>query len=482
MLIPLADQATDLGAEVGVFGGSGFYEFLDDCTEIEIATPYGPPASPVSVGTLAGRRVAFIARHGRHHDYAAHRVPYRANVWALASVGVRSIIAPCSVGSLQPDLHPGDLVVVDQIIDRTKDRADTFHDVGSGDGLPGSDGAVHHQTFAEPYAAELRSILLDAARSLDGCAVHDGGTMVVINGPRFSTRAESLWFRQMGWHVVNMTGYPEAVLAAEANIPYAAVALVTDYDAGVDGHEPGHDGRGVRDDAAQRGQRARADHHRAARAAVARRDAGRVRSTAAPIAFIAPRPAGTAAGRSPDRRPSRTASRARSRDATLALNRGDHHAHRRENAASPRRPSMDPLGRVRRAGHRGRRRDARLHRRASRPNAVPGAPPARCGWRWATSPAGQPVRATAAEVPTALVPPGAVTEPPGDAVARQRVTAGEIVVAADLAAAPGPAALADPDTVVVGLTDPLARNVAIGLHVQVAAEGVVLAETARSSG
>ncbi len=119
MLIPLADQATDLGAEVGVFGGSGFYEFLDDCTEIEIATPYGPPASPVSVGTLAGRRVAFLARHGRHHDYAAHRVPYRANVWALASVGVRSIVAPCSVGSLQPDLHPGDLVVVDQI-----DRSD----------------------------------------------------------------------------------------------------------------------------------------------------------------------------------------------------------------------------------------------------------------------------------------------------------------------------------------------------------------------
>ncbi len=152
MLIPLADQATDLGAEVGVFGGSGFYEFLDDCTEIEIATPYGPPASPVSVGTVAGRRVAFIARHGRHHEYTAHRVPYRANVWALASVGVRSIIAPCSVGSLQPDLHPGDLVVVDQIIDRTTHRADTFHDVGSGDGLPGSDGAVHHQTFAEPYA------------------------------------------------------------------------------------------------------------------------------------------------------------------------------------------------------------------------------------------------------------------------------------------------------------------------------------------
>ncbi len=238
MLIPLADQATDLGAEVGVFGGSGFYEFLDDPIDVELNTPYGSPASTLSVGTVAGRRVAFLARHGREHAYAAHRVPYRANVWAMASLGVRSIVAPCSVGSLQPDLHPGELVVVDQLVDRTTGRADTFHDVGSGDGLPGSDGPVHHQSFAEPYSAEVRGALVGAALAIPSSAVHDGGTMVVINGPRFSTRAESLWFRQMGWHVVNMTGYPEAVLAAEANIPYASVALVTDYDAGVDGHEP----------------------------------------------------------------------------------------------------------------------------------------------------------------------------------------------------------------------------------------------------
>jgi 5'-methylthioadenosine phosphorylase len=237
MLIPLADEASSLGAEIGVFGGSGFYEFLDDPIDVELNTPFGPPSSTVSVGTLAGRRVAFLARHGRHHEFAAHRVPFRANVWAMASLGVRSVIAPCSVGSLQPDIHPGDFVVVDQLVDRTNSRADTFHDVGSGDGLPGSDLPVHHQSFAEPYHVDLRRALLAAGRSCD-FAIHAGGTMVVINGPRFSTRAESLWFRQMGWSVVNMTGYPEAVLAAEANLPYASVALVTDYDAGVDGHPP----------------------------------------------------------------------------------------------------------------------------------------------------------------------------------------------------------------------------------------------------
>ena len=238
MLIPLDDAAAEHGAEVGVFGGSGFYEFLDDAVDVDVHTPYGPPASPVRDGTLAGRRVAFVARHGRSHDYAAHRVPFQANVWAMAAMGVRSIVAPCSVGSLQPDLHPGDFVVVDQLVDRTKARPDTFHDVGSGDGMPGSDGAVHHEPFAEPYDAEMRTALVAAGAAMPEVTVHDGGTMVVINGPRFSTRAESLWFRRMGWQVVNMTGYPEAVLAAEANIRYAAVALVPDYDAGVDGHEP----------------------------------------------------------------------------------------------------------------------------------------------------------------------------------------------------------------------------------------------------
>lgn len=237
MLIPLCDQASDLGAEIGIIGGSGFYEFLDDATEVTLSTPFGEPASPMAVGELAGRRVAFLPRHGRRHEYAAHRVPARANIWAMASLGVRALIGPCSCGSLQRELHPGDFVVVDQLVDRTWGRPDTFHDLGSPDGAPdGAHVSLHHQAFADPYDAALRAALVTAARSC-GAVVHDGGTMVVINGPRFSTRAESEWFRAMGWSVVNMTGYPEAVLAAEAGLPYASVALVTDYDAGVDGHE-----------------------------------------------------------------------------------------------------------------------------------------------------------------------------------------------------------------------------------------------------
>ena len=154
-----------------------------------------------------------------------------------APLGVHSVIAPCSVGSLQPDIHPGQFVVVDQLVDRTWGRLDTFHDVGGpGPAGPGG-GGVHHQTFAEPYDAALRAELVSAARTI-GVEVVDGGTMVVINGPRFSTRAESRWFREMGWRVVNMTGYPEAVLAAESGLRYATVALVTDYDAGVDGQAP----------------------------------------------------------------------------------------------------------------------------------------------------------------------------------------------------------------------------------------------------
>ena len=217
-----------MAPRLGVFGGSGFYEFLDVSVEHVVDTPYGPPASPVVVGSIAGHEVAFMARHGAGHDYQPHRVPYRANVWAMHSIGVRSVIAPCSVGSLQPDIHPEQLVVVDQLVDRTWGRPDTFHD---------SDGDIHHQTFAEPYDRGLRAALVSAARRT-GAGVRDGGTMVVINGPRFSTVAESRWFRAMGWHVVNMTGYPEAVLAAEIGLRYASVALVTDYDAGVDGHEP----------------------------------------------------------------------------------------------------------------------------------------------------------------------------------------------------------------------------------------------------
>lgn len=238
MLVPPADVASELRPEIGVIGGSGFYEYLYDAVDVEIDTPFGTAASPIAVGELEGRSIAFLARHGRDHGFAAHRVPYRANIWALAALDVRSIVAPCSVGSLRPDLHPGELVVIDQLIDRTFGRAGTFHDVGADDGLPGSDGPIHHQSFADPYDADVRRVLLDAGRSLTDLTVIDGGTTVVINGPRFSTRAESRWYRAMGWDVVNMTGAPEAALAAEVGIPYASVALVTDYDAGIDGHEP----------------------------------------------------------------------------------------------------------------------------------------------------------------------------------------------------------------------------------------------------
>ena len=169
---------------VGVFGGSGFYEFLEQAHDVVVDTPFGPTSSPVAVGLVAGHQVAFIARHGREHSYAAHRVPYRANVWALQSIGVRSIIAPCSVGSLQPDLHPGQLVVIDQLVDRTWGRSDTYHDVGGPALEPGSREPVVHQTFGEPFDEALRCSLLDAGQRT-GADMVDGGTMVVINGPRF---------------------------------------------------------------------------------------------------------------------------------------------------------------------------------------------------------------------------------------------------------------------------------------------------------
>lgn len=226
-----------IAPRVGIFGGSGFYDFFDGAETLNVETPFGSPAGPVVVGELSGLPVAFMARHGLRHKFAAHRVPYRANVWAMRSIGVEAIIAPCSVGSLQRHISPGQFVVVDQLIDRTCGRAHTFFDVGGPADEPGWSGPLHHQSFADPYDAGLRSSLLDAARNV-GADVVDGGTMVVINGPRFSTRAESAWYRAMGWDVVNMTGQPEAVLAAELGLRYATIALVTDYDAGVDGLTP----------------------------------------------------------------------------------------------------------------------------------------------------------------------------------------------------------------------------------------------------
>ena len=217
-------------AELGVFGGSGFYAFLDDVATVKLHTPYGPPSAPLSVGTVGGRRVAFLPRHGAHHELPPHKVNYRANVWAMRDLGVRRIVGPCAVGSLQPHVHPEDFVVCDQLVDRTWGRADTFFD----------GGVVGNVSFADPYCPDLRAALVAAARA-EGIAVHDGGAVVVVNGPRFSTRAESAWFRGAGWSVINMTQYPEAYLARELGLCYAAVALITDYDTGlegVDGIEP----------------------------------------------------------------------------------------------------------------------------------------------------------------------------------------------------------------------------------------------------
>jgi 5'-methylthioadenosine phosphorylase len=208
-------------AEIGVFGGTAFYSFLDDVDEVAVQTPYGAPSAPLAVGTVAGRRVAFLPRHGRGHAIPAHRVNYRANVWALRRLGVRRLLAPCSVGSLQPHVRPGDFVVCDQLVDRTSGRADTFFDGP----LPA------HVSFADPYCAELAGAVVGAARA-EGVSVHEAGTVVVIQGPRFSTRAESKWFSSAGWEVVNMTQYPEAVLARELGVCYSGLALVTDYDAG----------------------------------------------------------------------------------------------------------------------------------------------------------------------------------------------------------------------------------------------------------
>ncbi|HEV7888745.1 MAG TPA: S-methyl-5'-thioadenosine phosphorylase, partial [Acidimicrobiales bacterium] len=215
---------------IGVFGGSGFYDFLSDVTEVPVHTPYGPPSAPVMVGSLDGREVAFLPRHGRNHEVPPHRVNYRANVWAMHSLGVTRIIGPCAAGSLQPAVVPGSFVVLDQLVDRTWGRADTFFD----------GGVVGHVSFADPYCPTLRSVLV-AACSSAGVAVHEQGTVVVVQGPRFSTRAESNWYRSAGWEVVNMTQYPEAFLARELGVCYGGLALITDYDTGlegVDGIEP----------------------------------------------------------------------------------------------------------------------------------------------------------------------------------------------------------------------------------------------------
>ncbi|MGO4255033.1 S-methyl-5'-thioadenosine phosphorylase [Marmoricola sp. RAF53] len=203
-------------AEIAVIGGSGFYTFLADPERVDGHTPYGDASAPVTVGEVAGRRVAFLPRHGGRHELAPHTINYRANLWLLRSLGVRQVLAPCAVGSLNEALGPGSVVVPDQLVDRTSRRTGSFVE----------SGAVH-LPFADPYCERLGAALGRDPR------VTAGGTMVVIEGPRFSTRAESRSYAAQGFALINMTGAPEAALAREMRMCYSALALVTDTDAGV---------------------------------------------------------------------------------------------------------------------------------------------------------------------------------------------------------------------------------------------------------
>jgi 5'-methylthioadenosine phosphorylase len=225
-------MATTPRTDIGVIGGSGFYEFVDDAERVAVETPFGSPSDDLRLGEVDGRRVAFIARHGQGHRFPPHRVNYRANLWALRSVGVRQVLAPCAVGSLRPELGPGAVVVPDQVVDRTWGREHTLY---------GNAGHVVHVSFADPFCPRGRAVVVEAAQQAGGGAtgrtVGDGGTLVVVNGPRFSSRAESQWHQQAGWSLVGMTTMPEAALARELAMCFTSVALVTDHDAGVEGGE-----------------------------------------------------------------------------------------------------------------------------------------------------------------------------------------------------------------------------------------------------
>jgi 5'-methylthioadenosine phosphorylase len=211
-------------AEIGIFGGSGFYSFVEGLNEHTIGTPYGSPSGPVAIGTLVGRKVAFLPRHGPAHELPPHAINYRANLWAFKELGVERVLSPSAAGSLQPHIQPGDVVVCDQLVDRTSSRPQSFYD-----------GPLSvHVSFADPYCEQLRPLATTAARSA-GMSVHDSGTVVVIEGPRFSTRAESAWYQRQGWEVINMTQYPEAYLARELEMCYVNLSLITDYDVGVEG-------------------------------------------------------------------------------------------------------------------------------------------------------------------------------------------------------------------------------------------------------
>lgn len=216
-------------ARIAVIGGSGFYqiESLTEIEQVEVQTPFGPPSDKIVIGTLEGERVAFLPRHGVGHRFMPTDVPYQANIFALKSLGVEHIIAVSACGSMREDLAPLHIVIPDQLFDRTRQRRSTFF----------GDGLVVHVGMANPFCPDLSATLFEAARQVS-TTVHRGGTYVCIEGPQFSTKAESRIYRQWGVDVIGMTALPEARLAREAEICYACVALVTDYDVWYESEEP----------------------------------------------------------------------------------------------------------------------------------------------------------------------------------------------------------------------------------------------------
>ena len=216
---------------IGVFGGSGFYSLLDSPNVKSISTPFGNPSSPLHIGSVLGKKVAFMARHGDGHALPPHMIPYKANLWAMRDFGVKQILAPAAVGSLKEELPPGTFVIPDQFMNFTHGRDDTFyhgrHDIQEL-------SPVTHMSAADPYCPLLSSMLAESCSDL-GMPFRKGGTVIVIQGPRFATKAESALYQKHG-DIINMTQYPECVLARELQMCYANISLVTDYDAGLGIH------------------------------------------------------------------------------------------------------------------------------------------------------------------------------------------------------------------------------------------------------
>lgn len=217
-------------AKIGIIGGSGFYQFLEG-KEFAIDTSFGKPSDKVLVSQYQGKSIAFLPRHGRSHQLPPHKINYRANLFALKKLGVQQILAPCAVGSLRPEIEPGHFVVVDQFINKTSQRRDTFFD--GPDVFEEPFRRVAHIAMAEPYCSGLRDLIIQSCQKLN-IPHHKQGTVVVIEGPRFSTKSESDFYARFA-DVINMTQYPEVALARELEMCYANISVVTDYDAGLQG-------------------------------------------------------------------------------------------------------------------------------------------------------------------------------------------------------------------------------------------------------